>query len=115
MLKNMSAVRGAGGPKTPAYLKSNYRSNGNTPGLPEMTGIYEDDMMEDEATPVPHVASSSAQSTPLPMLPGRDGGFLNDGQNMMTLKEQERVLSYNSDSMSDLKKKLITNFDTGHR
>lgn len=92
MLKNMSAVRGAGGPKTPAYLKSNYRSNGNTPGLPEMTGIYEDDVMEDEATPVPHVASSSAQSTPLPMLPGRDGGFLNDGQNMMTLKEQERVI-----------------------
>ena len=92
MLKNMSAARGAVGPKTPAYLKANYRSNANTPGLPEMTGIYEDDTTEDQVTPVPQVASSSPQSTPLPMLPGRDGGgILNDGQNMMTLKEQEKV------------------------
>lgn len=92
-LKNMStATRGAGGPKTPAYLRASYRSNPNTPGLPpiEMTGIEEEDAT-DEPTPLPQVASSSAQSTPLPNLPGRDDGVLGDGQNMMTLKEQEKV------------------------
>lgn len=95
MMKNMSAARGAGGPKTPAYLRQSYRSNAHTPGLPEMTDIYEEDATDDQATPVPQVASSSAQSTPLPMLPGRDGGgVLNDGQNMMTLKEQEKVLTF---------------------
>jgi hypothetical protein len=58
-----------------------------------MTDVYEDDATATgDATPLPQVASSSAQSTPLPMLPGRDGGgVLNDGQNMMTLKEQEKV------------------------
>lgn len=56
------------------------------------TETYEDGMTE-EPTPLPQVASSSAQSTPLPTLPGRDGGggVLNDGQKMMTLKEQEKV------------------------
>lgn len=93
-LRNTAAARGAGGPKTPAYLKASYRSNANTPGLPplEMTGIDEEDVTDDQPTPLPQVASSSAQSTPLPFLPGRDGGgVLNDGQNMMTLKEQEKV------------------------
>ena len=91
-LKNTSAARGAGGPKTPAYLRASYRSNVNTPGLPplEMTGIDEEDAM-DEPTPLPQAASSSAQSTPLPFLPGRNGGVINDGQNVMTLKEQEKV------------------------
>lgn len=93
-LRNTAAARGAGGPKTPAYLKASYRSNANTPGLPplEMTEIDEEDVTDDQPTPLPQVASSSAQSTPLPFLPGRDGGgVLNDGQNMMTLKEQEKV------------------------
>lgn len=93
-MRNMSAARGSNDPKTPAYLRSSYRSNGNTPGLPpmEMTGIDEEDDTDDQPTPLPQVASSSAQSTPLPMLPGRNGeGVLSDGQNMMTLKEQERV------------------------
>lgn len=93
-LKNMATARGAGAPKTPAYLKASYRSNLNTPGLPplDMTGIEEEDATEDQPTPLPQAASSSAQSTPLPLLPGRDGGgVLNDGQNMMTLKEQEKV------------------------
>lgn len=91
-LRNASAARGAGGPKTPAYLRASYRSNANTPGLPplEMTGIDEEDAT-DEPTPLPQAASSSAQSTPLPFLPGRNGGVINDGQNVMTLKEQEKV------------------------
>lgn len=92
-MKNMSTARGD--PKTPAYLRASYRSNANTPGLPpmDMTGIdEEEDVTDNQATPLPQVASSSAQSTPLPTLPGRGGdGVLSDGQNMMTLKEQEKV------------------------
>lgn len=94
LLRNMSAAR-SGAPKTPAYLKEGYRSNGNTPGLPDMTDVYEEgatgSMAADEATPLPQVASSSAQSTPLPRL-RRDGSgaVVSDGQ-MMTLKEQEKV------------------------
>jgi hypothetical protein len=99
LLRNISAVRNSGAPKTPAYLKEGYRSNGNTPGLPpmDMTDIYEEgatgSMAIDDVTPLPQVASSSAQSTPLPGLPRRDGtaAVLSDGQNMMTLKEQEMV------------------------
>lgn len=90
--RNLSAARKNGAPQTPAYLKQSYRSNGNTPGLPTMDESEYEDGTTDDATPVPQVASSSAQSTPLPNLPGRDGGgVLNDGQNMMTLKEQEKV------------------------
>lgn len=92
-LKNVSTTRGTD-PKTPAYLRDGHRNNGRSPGLPamDMSSIYEEDATADEPTPVPQVASSSAQSTPLPGLPGRDGtGILTDGQNMMTLKEQERV------------------------
>lgn len=85
-MKNMLGARGGGGPKTPSYLKSNYRSNQNTPGLPEMSAMHEAEDTGDQATPVPQIASSSAQSTPLP----KTGGLLNDGQNM-TLKEQEKV------------------------
>lgn len=92
-LKNASTTRGADGPNTPAYRRESSRGAGHTPGLPtiDMSDIYEEDGTMDQATPVPQVASSSAQSTPLPGLLGRDGvGVLGDGQNM-TLKEQERV------------------------
>ncbi|KAH8424006.1 putative spindle-pole body protein (Pcp1) [Aspergillus melleus] len=90
-LRNMSTTRGTGGMKTPAYLSKTYRSNANTPGLPpEMTYIdEEEDATDDQPTPLPQVASSSVQSTPLAGL-GRDG-MLNDGQNM-TLKEQEKMI-----------------------
>lgn len=93
-MKNMFSNRGAADPKTPSYLRAGHRSNANTPGLPpmEMTDIDEEDTTDNQPTPLPQVASSSAQSTPLPTLPGRNGeGVLNDGQNMMTLKEQEKV------------------------
>ncbi|KAL4879663.1 hypothetical protein BJY04DRAFT_92044 [Aspergillus karnatakaensis] len=92
-MKNGPSTRAAVGLKTPAYSRSGYRSNGNTPGLPamEMTGIDEEDTTVDDPTPVPQVASSSVQGTPLPGLRSRDGnGVLGDGSNM-TLKEQEKV------------------------
>jgi hypothetical protein len=96
----ITTSRANGGvPKTPAYLKDGYRSNGNTPGLPtmDMTDIYEEgataSMAMDDVTPLPQVASSSPQSTPLPRLQRRDGtgAVISDGQNMLTLKEQEQV------------------------
>lgn len=92
-LKNVSTTRGTEGPRTPAYLRDGNRGSAHTPGLPanDMSDIYEGDGTTDQATPVPQVASSSVQSTPLPGLLGRNGaGILGDGQNM-TLKEQERV------------------------
>lgn len=92
-LKNVSAIRGTDDPKTPGYMRGSNRGSAHTPGLPtmDMSDIYEEDMTADDPTPLPQVASSSAQSTPLPGLMGRDGrGVLGDGQNM-TLKEQERV------------------------
>ncbi|KAF7178585.1 hypothetical protein CNMCM7691_007397 [Aspergillus felis] len=93
LLRNLTTTRGAGDVKTPAYLRASYRSNVNTPGLPpmEMTGIDEEEDMTEEPTPLPQVASSSVQSTPLPSL-RRDGNVLNDGQNNMTLKEQEKLI-----------------------
>lgn len=95
----MSAVRASGVPKTPAYLKDGYRSNGNTPGLPAMdaTNIYEDggttSMAMDDITPLPQVASSSPNGTPLPSFSrkGGAGGVLDTDQNMLSLKEQENV------------------------
>ncbi|PTU17453.1 hypothetical protein P175DRAFT_0423906, partial [Aspergillus ochraceoroseus IBT 24754] len=93
-MKNIATTRGVGGPKTPAYLRASYRSNVNTPGLPamDMTGIDEEDATVDDSTPLPQVASSSVQSTPLAGLASRNGGgVLNDGSNM-TLKEQEKII-----------------------
>lgn len=92
-LRNVSTNRGADDPKTPAYLRESSRGAAHTPGLPaiDMSDIYEEDADADEPTPLPQAASSSAQSTPMASLLGRDGrGILGDGQNM-TLKEQERV------------------------
>lgn len=88
---------GRGGPEIPAYLQDDYRDP-NTPGLPRIDGseIYEDGSMnsihDEDATPVPQVASSSPLSSPLPGFSGRNGrgGIIGD-ENMMTLKEQESV------------------------
>lgn len=95
-----SRVNSMGVPKTPIYLKEGYRSNGNTPSLPPMDVtdiIYEEgattSMAMEDVTPLPQVASSSPQSTPLPSLLRRDGtsAVVTEGQNVLTLKEQERV------------------------
>ncbi|OJJ51404.1 hypothetical protein ASPZODRAFT_379453 [Penicilliopsis zonata CBS 506.65] len=93
-LKTLSAARGTTGTsKTPAHLRASYRSNVNTPGLPamEMTDIYEEDGSDDDPTPLPQVASSSAQSTPLPGLLGRNGRGMLDDANVLSLREQENV------------------------
>ncbi|KAI2081411.1 hypothetical protein LOZ37_001222 [Ophidiomyces ophidiicola] len=98
-----------GGPQTPAYLRNDYRDP-NTPGLPKMeqSEIYEDfSMNEDDPTPVPQIASSSPQSTPLPVLPGRNvnGGVIKD-ENVMTLKEQENVINKLDKENFDLKLRI---------
>ena len=87
-----------GAPETPAFLKASYQGN-DSPALPsgDVSGVYGSDlgssMLGDgEGTPMPQVASSSAQSTPLAVLPNRDSaGVMTDQGNMMTLREQENV------------------------
>lgn len=87
--------------QTPSFPWDNSINNGPTPGLPRMgddSRIYEEKTSSSAGdtaneTPLPQaVTSSSAQSTPLAQLPGRNGGggVVGDG-NMMTLREQENV------------------------
>lgn len=91
----------SGGPETPAFLKASYQG-GNTPALPgaEVSAIYGSDfdssvLVDGEGTPMPQVASSSSQSTPLAVLPKRDAtGVLMDQGNLMTLREQENVCTF---------------------
>lgn len=103
-LRSMSTTRGADGPKTPGYQRDTYRSNAQTPRLPamDMSDIYEEDRIQEEATPMPHAASSSAQSTPLP---GRDGGVLGEGHNNLSLKEQAIVRFLAFRCLSDVVKR----------
>ena len=87
-----------GVPETPAFLKAGYRGN-ESPALPggDTSAVYGSEfgssvLGENGNTPMPQVASSSAQSTPLAVLPKRDTtGVLNDQGNLMTLREQENV------------------------
>ncbi|CRG85665.1 Putative leucine-rich repeat-containing protein DDB_G0290503 [Talaromyces islandicus] len=96
-LRNMSAVRGSAA-KTPAYFN---RSSMNTPGLPrvDMTYMSEEGPTNsfaiDDITPVPEVASSSPQGTPLPHLSRRGdaGGVLGNDPNVLSLKEQENAIN----------------------
>jgi hypothetical protein len=92
------------GAQTPSFMKDNSIINGPTPALPRMgdnSHIYDERTSSSAGdaaneTPMPQaVSSSSAQSTPLAQLPGRDGrgGVVGDG-NMMTLREQENVCAY---------------------
>ena len=84
-------------PNTPAFLKPGYKGQ-DSPALhvPESSVVYGDESGSfagvEEATPLPPPASSSAQSTPVPVLPKRDAnGMLTEQGNMMTLREQENV------------------------
>lgn len=91
-----------GAPETPAFLKASYQG-GDTPALPggDVSGVYGSDLGssllgdgDGDGTPMPQVASSSAQSTPLAALPKRDAaGGLTDQGNMMTLREQENIIN----------------------
>ncbi|KAI9822425.1 MAG: hypothetical protein M1827_000144 [Pycnora praestabilis] len=102
LLRQQSNGKENGIPHTPAFLKPGYK-NADSPALPaESSGIYGGDNTgssfegeDGESTPVPQVASSSAASTPLAMLPRRDGGggVLTDGANVMTLREQEQTIN----------------------
>lgn len=89
----------SGAPETPAFLKADYLGS-DSPALPgaEVSRVYGSDVGssvlgdDDDGTPIPQVASSSAQSTPLAVLPKRDAtGVLTDQGNVMTLREQENV------------------------
>lgn len=90
----------SGGPETPAFLKASYQG-GNTPVLPgaDVSAVYGSDfgssvLVDGEGTPMPQVASS-AQLTPLAVLPKRDAtGVLTDQGNLMTLREQENVCAF---------------------
>ncbi|WEW60501.1 hypothetical protein PRK78_005988 [Emydomyces testavorans] len=109
---NLLRNAGKGGPQTPAYLRDDYRDP-NTPGLPRIEGseIYEDaslnSISEEDVTPIPQIMSSSPQSTPLPVLSGRNGNkeVIAD-ENMMTLKEQEKVIDKLDKENWDLKLKV---------
>jgi hypothetical protein len=100
--KPLKAGKQNGLPHTPAFLKQGYQDK-DSPALqvPESSMLYGDESASfagrvEEATPLPPIASSSAQSTPLPMLPKRDGnGMLTEQGNMMTLREQENVRQMN--------------------
>lgn len=103
MMKSVTknnAIRSATGTRfgtveTPAFLKSGYKGVAETPALPRSHLDYggEDTSSSagaEQATPVPQVISSSAQSTPLAQLPGGNNGVVGDG-NVMSLREQENV------------------------
>jgi chromosome segregation ATPase len=85
-------------PRTPAYLKAGTLKDipEDTP-LPHMSSsIYGDDNRNGsyvDGTPVPHIESSSAASTPMALPPRRTDGtnVLQDG-NQMSLREQENVI-----------------------
>ena len=84
---------GRGGLKTPAALKPGYKFD-NSPALPEASSLYEgvdSSEVTGHGTPVASVASSSAVSTPLAILPKRGADGPLDGGNMLTLREQEAV------------------------
>ena len=85
-------------PQTPAFLKASYQGKDSSALAPPDTSVlYESDTSSfvgtyDGAAPLPQVASSSAQSTPLAVLPSRNGDrMLDDQRNLMTLREQENV------------------------
>ena len=88
----------SGQPETPAFLKGSLQHS-DSPALPgvEASAMYGSELDSSvigvsNGTPMPQVASSSAQSTPLAVLPKRDAaGVINDQGNLMTLREQENV------------------------
>ncbi|KAL8710461.1 MAG: hypothetical protein Q9220_004893 [cf. Caloplaca sp. 1 TL-2023] len=88
-----------GVPETPAFLKHGFKGT-NSPALPAATpAAYSENTGSsvgaiDNETPVPQIASSSAQATPLAALPKRNAeGVLTDQGNVLTLREQENVIN----------------------
>ncbi|KAL8789060.1 MAG: hypothetical protein Q9213_001323 [Squamulea squamosa] len=96
---NQRSSKHNGAPETPAFLKKGYKGS-DTPVLPSTTPrAYSENTGSslgaiDEETPVPQMASSSAQPTPLATLPKRDGeAVLADQNNAMALREQENIIN----------------------
>lgn len=86
-----------GAPETPSFLQKGSKGT-DSPALPTATpGVYSENTgssvgTTQDGTPVPPIASSSAQATPLAVLPKREGeGVLTDQGNVLTLREQENV------------------------
>ena len=92
--KNMARrLSGRKASATPSFLRE-----GRTPGprISDLSQLGTEHTSSSagaiDNTPMPQQISSSAQSTPLAQLPGRDAaGLVNDG-NMMTLREQESII-----------------------
>ncbi|KAI5289851.1 hypothetical protein KEM54_003070, partial [Ascosphaera aggregata] len=88
---NLSHHRGNSYPETPAPGLRSQPDFSTTPRSENIT--YHDDGSDDtgfQATPLPQVADSSVESSPLPVLPDQNGNIVGDGQKM-TLKEQEKA------------------------
>ncbi|KAL8948950.1 MAG: hypothetical protein Q9222_004902 [Ikaeria aurantiellina] len=88
-----------GVPATPAFLKHGFKGM-ESPALPAATpAAYSENTGSsvgaiDNETPVPHMANSSAQATPLATLPKRNAeGVLTDQGNVLTLREQENIIN----------------------
>ncbi|KAH0562834.1 hypothetical protein GP486_002541 [Trichoglossum hirsutum] len=92
-------LRNQGKQFTPGFMRG--LNVAESPALPaESSRVYEGGDTEvsydenDHDTPMPQIADSSAASTPLAMLPRREGGgVLADGAASMTLKEQENIIN----------------------
>jgi hypothetical protein len=84
-----------GGLATPAALKPNFQMS--SPALPEQSILGESEATSVDQTPMPLPQSSSSVSTPMPALPQRGELGLANGGNLLTLKEQEAVRSWDFD------------------
>ena len=95
----------SGGPRTPAFLRDSFQAL-ETPAMRngDYSEIYVDEhgssMAGDENTPLPQVASSSAKSTPIAILPARDVNGPLDSQGVLTLKDQETVSTFGVPTIS---------------
>ncbi|KAI9889031.1 MAG: hypothetical protein M1814_006034 [Vezdaea aestivalis] len=101
--RNLARQRGKENnrPEMPAILRGGLESIAGSPALPvNSSGIFQNEGSSifaiDEAaaaTPLPPIASSSAMSTPLAMLPKKDGGGApDDGGRVLSLREQEEIV-----------------------
>jgi hypothetical protein len=89
MTQGMGAKENAGKLNTPAGLKAGYIPS--SPHLPEAS-MLDSQLTTEDHTPMPMAESSSAMSTPIPVLPRRgELGMGGDGGNVLTLREQEAV------------------------
>lgn len=94
----LKSARGNGAPRTPAFLKPGALDNiaEDLSPVPHLGSSVYDDTRNGSyvnGTPMAHIDSSSADSTPMALLPRRHEGanVLQDG-NQLSLREQENVI-----------------------